>query len=125
MASWYLKAALQGTLSVLPFSRTTNYLFQRYVSKALRPTQITFENKLRTFKAHMANYRFALNDPQALPEGVLEIGTGWLPFVPIAFALAGVAHIITVDKVGLTRRNLLRETLDLFLRYAEQGTLQT
>ncbi|HRE49452.1 MAG TPA: class I SAM-dependent methyltransferase, partial [Aggregatilineales bacterium] len=121
----YLKAALQGTLSVLPFSRTTNYLFQRYVSKGLHPTQITLENKLSTFKTHLENYRFALNAPDARPERVLEIGTGWLPFVPIAFALAGVAHIITIDKVGLTRRTLLQETLDLFLHYAEQGTLQT
>jgi len=120
MPSWYLKAAIQGVLSLLPQKQRLNYHLQRNVTKRLRLTDKYFEGKLRVCAQHMDYYKQYCG---ALPEHVIELGTGWMPIVPIAFYLCGVNKITTIDIQSLFRSNLVAETLQHFLTFAERNNL--
>lgn len=120
MPSWYLKASLQGILSRLPNSTSWNYLFQRHVSKGLRLGPKYFETKLAICDRHLQNYRVHRQEPL---QRALELGTGWLPIIPIGLYLCGVDHIISIDIQSLTRRNLTYETISLFVQYANEDKL--
>jgi len=121
MPSWYIKAGIQGLMSFLPRSHALNYIFQRYVSRGLVLKDNYFEDKLKVVTIHLENYRKATN--KTLPQNVLELGTGWLPIVPIALYLCGIEQIYTIDKTGLTYPHLVKETLDHFITYAKDGRL--
>lgn len=123
MPSWLIKASIQGLISILPFSRDINYVFQRNVSKGLRLTESYFEDKLNTCKQHLDHYRTIHQSENALPASVVELGTGWLPIVTIGLALCGIEEVITVDINPLLRPNLINETLGFFIRYHREGRL--
>jgi hypothetical protein len=119
MQKWWLKAGLQGVMSVLPASTRLNYFFQRRVSKGLRLNQRFFDIKLADCKRHLEHYALARGSAAGgLPPTVLELGTGWQPVVPIALYLCGVERVISVDKVGLLRPQLVREVIAFFLNNA-------
>jgi hypothetical protein len=120
MPPWWSKAAIQGTLSVLPRSSDLNYLFQRHVSGGLKPNPRNFEEKLATARGHLERWT---SRRKSLPQTVLELGTGWQPIVPVALALCGIPQVLTIDITPLTRTNLVRETLTLFADYADSGKL--
>src|SRR5262245_56678636 len=119
MPHWLLKAGLQGAISLLPISRQINYLFQRNVSKGLELTEPFFEKKLQVCAQHLNNYPAAKQSTSDIPKNALEIGTGWLPIVPIDLFLCGVDEVITVDVNPLLRVNLIQDTINLFIKYAE------
>lgn len=121
MPSWYLKAAIQGALSLLPQSYRWNYLFQRHVSRGLRLTDAYFEQKLKRCVRHLEYYRV---HRQSEPRRVLELGTGWLPIVPIGLALSTEADILSIDVTSLMRHELVQETLEYFVNYADDGRLK-
>lgn len=125
MPSWYLKAGIQGVLSLLPQSQRWNYIFQRNISKGLRLKDRYFEGKLSTCNQHLDHYRNYAEHPAAdtIPAQVLELGSGWLPIVPIGLYLSGVNQIISVDINPLLRDELVTETLQHFLKYAGEGRL--
>jgi hypothetical protein len=106
MPSWLLKAGIQGVISLLPNSRRVNYLFQHNVSKGLQLSEPYFEEKLKICTQHIANYRSVKQAPSALSKNVLEIGTGWLPIVPIGLFLCGIDDAVL--------ENLLRAEIHLW-----------
>ncbi|GAB1420487.1 hypothetical protein MASR2M15_05850 [Anaerolineales bacterium] len=120
MPSWYLKVAIQGTLSLLPQSHRWNYIFQRLVSKKLQLSAAYFEEKLALCVEHI-NYYDNYNSNS--PSRIVELGTGWLPIVPIGMALMQEAEIISIDLTPLLRDQLVQETLAFFIRYADEGLL--
>ena len=107
MKKWLLKAALQKSISFLPFSRRINYVMQRHVSRGLWLSDDFFREKIRMAKQHLASC-------EKLPENTLEIGTGWHPLVPLAFFLAGVDEVHTADHYPHLSRKTLQESLDFF-----------
>lgn len=113
MARWMLKAAAQGTLSLLPGSHSWNYLLQKYVSRSINLDEAGLRLKLQYARRHLENcFRFPREKTVRL--NVLELGTGWYPVIPIAFYLCGASRIWTVDKQSLLRLTNLRRTLELF-----------
>lgn len=124
MPSWILKASIQGVISLLPYSQRINYLFQRYASKGLKLSEAYFEEKLHVCHQHIDNYQAVKDSDSALPANVLELGTGWLPIIPIALFLCGIDEVISVDVNPLLRLNLIQETVDFFIRYTEEKRLE-
>jgi len=121
MPSWYLKAAIQGCLSVLPQSYRWNYVLQRHVSKNLRLRETYFEKKLSVCTQHMEHYHRYNSEP---PARIVELGTGWLPIIPLGLALLSEeAEIISIDLTPLLRDQLVLETLAFFVQYAKEGRL--
>jgi len=53
-----------------------------------------------------------------LPERVLELGTGWIPAVPLGMALCGVDSVLTIDIQDLKRRRIFGELLALVRSYS-------
>jgi hypothetical protein len=123
MPSWLIKAGIQGTISLLPRSQDMNYLFQRYVSKGLVLKDWYFETKLAIARQHIEHLREFNQSGTELPINVIELGTGWLPIVPIALSLCGIPQIYSVDISPLTRSYLIKETLDYFIQYIEDGRI--
>ena len=120
MPSWYIKASIQGVLSILPQSHRWNYIFQRHISKGLRLSDRYFETKLEICQRHQQNYQTYGVKPL---QKVVELGTGWLPIIPIGFYLCGVEQVTSVDVTPLMQDILIYETLEHFIKYADEGRL--
>lgn len=111
MASWLLKAAVQGAISPLPGRDRLNHLLQRYITGSVTLTDETFERKRAQCRRHLESYR-ALRG--TLPRHVLELGTGWYPIVPIEMIQAGVGRVTTVDVNPLCDLARARAALERF-----------
>src|SRR5262245_48324869 len=105
---WWLKAGVQGTLSLFPQPQRWNRLFQRYVTRSITLQERTFQRKWRQALRHVANWR---SERTALPASALELGTGWHPVVPCGLALLGVPRIHTLDVTSLLCTRTLAETI--------------
>lgn len=122
MARWMLKAAVQGVISLLPGSRSLNYLLQKYITGSLNLDEARFRVKLLCAKRHLENC-FRAQVKQANRFNVLELGTGWYPVIPIAFYLVGASKIWTIDKQSLLRPSNVRRTLGLFVDFIQREDL--
>jgi hypothetical protein len=120
--SWLLKAGAQGAISILPWRRRLNRLFQERVTGNVQLTARRFESKVAQAERHL-RHRSEAKPDSPLPRSALELGTGWHPVVPIALALSGVERIVTVDIDPLTDGDRAREALDLFASYLERDRL--
>jgi hypothetical protein len=108
---WWIKAGIQGTLSLLPQPQRWNRLFQRYVTRSIRLRAQTFQRKWAQALHHHANWRLHRSHP---PRSVLELGTGWHPVVPCGLALLGVEQVYTLDVTNLVCARTLAETFTLY-----------
>lgn len=122
MKKWIQKAAVQKTISYLPFGRSINYLFQKYVTKGVHLTDSYFYDRLEHAKQHLNAYKKYTGN--LVPQTALEIGTGWYPIVPVAFFLTGARHIYSVDIYLLTSKERLETTLRKFETCCNNGQLQ-
>src|SRR5205085_12372256 len=111
MASWLLKAAVQGAISPLPGRDRLNHLLQRYLTGSVTLTDEVFERKRAQCHRHLESYRA---QHAALPRHVLELGTGWYPIVPIGLINAGVERVTTFDVNPLCDPPRARATLERF-----------
>ncbi|MBN2306197.1 MAG: class I SAM-dependent methyltransferase [Anaerolineae bacterium] len=123
MPSWYLKAAVQGTLARMPARRRLNYVMQRHITKNLTLDTDLFEGRLKKCWQHFHNYARATS-VETPPAHVIDLGTGWHPIIPVGLFLCGVSKIWSVDIDPLVYRNLLEEMLIQFVAYAENGRLK-
>lgn len=115
---WWLKAGIQGTLSLLPEPQRWNRLLQRYVTRSIRLRPSTFAAKTRQALGHLAHWR---RDRADLPETALELGTGWHPIVPIGLSLLGVEKIYTLDITSMVSARTLAETLRAYSAWLDEG----
>ena len=111
MASWLLKAAVQGAISPLPGRDRLNHLLQRHITGSVMLTDEMFERKLAQCERHLESYRAQRG---TLPGHVLELGTGWYPIVPIGMIRAGVDRVTTVDVNPLSDLSRSRAALEMF-----------
>src|SRR5436305_15290696 len=111
MASWLLKAAVQGAISSLPARDRLNRLLQERVTGSLTLTDEVFERKLAQCRRHLESYR---TQHGTLPGHVLELGTGWYPIIPIGLSLAGVERVTTMDVSPLCDLARARAVLERF-----------
>jgi hypothetical protein len=123
MPPWLLKAATQGTLSLLPASHRWNFLFQKYVTKSMELPEPWFSRKLQDCHRHLTHYHSQTG--QALPDAVLELGTGWHPIFALAMFVSGVQQIYTVDISALLYAPVVKQVIACFLKFADSGQLAT
>ena len=124
MERWILKTAVQHVISWLPWSHRWNELLQKYVTKGLLLRPADFESKVECCRQHWEHYQTFSRKPKEAPI-VLELGTGWFPIVPVGLYLCGAESVTTYDLVPLVRSAALRQTLEFFCAYDQDGRLQT
>jgi hypothetical protein len=115
MARWVAKAILQGSLSLLPNPENWNYLFQRYVTKSVIPTKRSLVRRLEFCATHLASFQELHHK---LPRSVLELGTGWVPTVPVGLYLCGVDDIYSIDIHDLRKPFILGKMLETFYAFS-------
>lgn len=111
MASWRLKAAVQGAISTVPGRERLNHLLQTHVTGSLTLTEEVFERKLAQSRRHLESYRAQRG---TLPGQVLELGTGWYPIVPLGLIEAGVPRVTTIDVSPLCDLTSARTAIERF-----------
>jgi hypothetical protein len=83
MKVWIAKAAIQKSISLLPFKHNINYLFQRYVTQGVNLTDALMIDKLIHCRNHITH---ASKNGLAFENiSTLEIGTGWYPLCLLVF----------------------------------------
>lgn len=110
---WRIKGLVQGVLSFLPGGERVNDLLQR-VAGGRKDLAAHVADKVRedwlVHMRHLDELRVAIQGRE-----MLEIGTGWLPVLPLGFALAGVGRCHTMD----LKRHMRPEAATLALRMLE------
>lgn len=92
---WRVKALVQGTLSRLPMGESVNDWLQR-LAGGRKDMDQHIRSKVRDdWLVHMENLRSLSFSVQG--RDMMEIGSGWLPVMPLCFALAGVRRCYTLD----------------------------
>jgi len=103
---WYLKALMQRSLSLMPHGCALNFLLQKRFGEL---KEITVADKLeeikKTFIAPVLDRKGTMTDI-----GVVEIGTGWVPILPIALSLLG-ARCKTFDIAEHLKTEVVAGTL--------------
>lgn len=122
MKKWILKAIVQKTISFLPKANKINNLFQKYVTKGFYLTDEYFFDRLEHAQVHLKEYASFTNN--FVPNSCLELGTGWYPVIPIAFYLAGVKNIHTVDISSLIKKEWIKITTAKFIEAYESKKLE-
>lgn len=109
---WTTKARIQNLISKLPsgLSYTAYYGLQR---KFGRLREFEFPRKIRAASEIWSRIEKQGRDPKG---GVFfEVGTGWVPVVPLTFWLMGAERTITVDLNPYVRPKLVEEALQFLV----------
>lgn len=122
MPSWFLKAAIQGGISLLPNPQKFNRLFQQYVTKSLTLRDEYVLEKWSKVDTHLQYY--SEHCGAAPPSSCLELGTGWFPIVPIGLALRGVGSVTTIDTQPLTNAEGARDVAKAYVRLIDAGRIR-
>ena len=123
MARWMLKAAVQGSIALLPRSQLWNYLLQKHITRSIDLNEARLRSKLELYARRHIENSFDCRARGTDRLNVLELGTGWYPILPIAFYLCGASKIWTIDKQPLLRPENVKRTVRLFADIARREDL--
>ena len=118
-----LKAAVQKTISYLPYKTQINYFFQKYVTKGVLLTDDYFELKITHARDHL-QYYYENSDGLFEEKIALELGAGWYPIVPVAMFLSGFETIISLDIANWMNKDKIIQTLEKFIEWENNGRLE-
>ena len=122
MPHWLFKSALQQAISRLPYRQRINHVFQRFVTKSLELGTGMFERSLEHCRTHLQH----LYDqcPEVGEFTVVELGTGWIPTMPVGMYLCGASTVWTMDIDPMLHRRQLRRMMQLLCEYADRDELR-
>ena len=105
---WKLKAKIQNAVSLLPSSASyaTYYWIQRHFGGLRRLNPISrLTSAIKTWKR--------IQEQGVIPSGkvFLEVGTGRVPIVPLAYWLMGAEKTITMDLNPYLKAELVEESI--------------
>jgi ubiquinone/menaquinone biosynthesis C-methylase UbiE len=105
--NWIFKAILQEVLAIVPFGESVNHQLQQ-IRGSNNPTQVDdgVKHGIEIVKLLAEN---GLQNIQG--KKILEVGTGWLPILPVLFSFLGSSKIYTYDHVPHLRFKLVTSTL--------------
>jgi hypothetical protein len=92
---WRIKGVVQGLLSRLPSGEVLNDGLQRLAGGRVdeaRHIDTKFEGDWLVLMRVLRELKFDVRD-----ETLLEVGTGWLPVLPLSFALGGARRVHSFD----------------------------
>ena len=115
MPRWWIKAAIQRGISLLPARTHWNEWFQEHATRSLECTAGRFESHLKKVRTHLEYYRAFTSGSRSGPRRVLELGTGWHAVFAVAMFLAGADEIWTWDIARLLKRHRLQQALNHFV----------
>ncbi|HLS46283.1 MAG TPA: class I SAM-dependent methyltransferase [Ornithinicoccus sp.] len=118
---WWLKAASQGALSLLPGSGRLDDAVRRRRRAFL--TEDYFLSKWTHVKQHLR----AVGNPGGRPlrrTRAIEIGTGWFPIVPLGLAVHG-GDVITIDKGKHLDPQRVRLAMQMLSDLEASGRIET
>jgi hypothetical protein len=119
---WIAKAVTQKAISLLPHPQRVNFLFQDKVTRGTRLTPTYVGQQFDWVAMHVD----ALRRHGGHLEGarVVELGSGWFPFVPLALSMGGADRVTMVDLEDLGRPELLLRTVDEVIAAEADGRLR-
>lgn len=105
---WETKARIQNLVSLLP-SRLSYSVYYGIQRRFGRLRQFEFPRKIRAAVEIWKHIEAQGRNPEG---GVFfEVGTGWVPMVPLTFWLMGASRTVTVDLNPYVRPELMKEGL--------------
>lgn len=107
-------------MAALPNRQFWNGLLQKWITRSTELTPQTFEDKVQECARHLRVFR------SARPAGeftVLELGTGWLPIIPVGLWICGARKIWTLDIEPLLQTGRVLNVLRHYSDYANRGAL--
>ena len=110
---WRIKAHVQGILARLPAGVRVNDLLQTAFggrSNQAEHIELKFRADWLVLMEMLQQHDFDVND-----KVLLEIGTGWLPVLPLCFALAGARQVLSYDM----HRHLLPQSAPTVLHHLQ------
>ena len=119
---WVAKAAVQGTISLLPRSHEINYVFQKHVTKRLPRGPEDFDFHAATAATHLRAVRAHRPDLQVGETSWYEFGAGWDLIGALALWSLGVERQVLVDIRDNLRLELVNHTIEQF--HARRTTIE-
>ena len=120
---WLAKAALQNTISVIPRGVEVNGLLQRYGTRSVVMTPERVVGKLARVGGRHLDHQRRFGARPLAETGVVEIGTGFAPLLPVGLHLAGARAVHTFDIVRLANTARTCEMLTQLVATADSGAL--
>jgi len=120
MAHWVIKAAIHRGISVLPNRQFWNGLLQKWITRSTELTPGAFTEKARECSRHLRVLRSVRPEQDFT---ALELGTGWLPILPVGLWVCGAREVWTFDIDPLLKTERVLGVLRNFSEYAERGAL--
>jgi len=127
MPNWLLKSALQRAISFLPQRQKWNELFQKFGSRSLDIGPGQLQTRLEHTRTHLENFLGVQNQRNAISDGftVLELGTGWYPWIAVGLHLCGAGEVWTIDIDPLLRSERVSQLVRLLCEFDDQKKLPT
>lgn len=124
MPSWYAKAAMQGTLSMLPRRQRLNRVFQKHVTHSLDLSDDYLLGRWERAQAHVEGWR-KYGTSRHPGEGfvAVEVGTGWFPITSVGMILCGAERVRTFDSQPLADRPTVLAAMEAFHRLIRDGAI--
>jgi SAM-dependent methyltransferase len=111
---WRIKGVVQSALSAVPYGVRVNDWLQQSLGN-LRDFSGAVDTRVGDWFVLVENMRELQVDVQGIR--LLEVGTGWMPILPICFSLGGASSCVTVDLNRHMNAKLTFRMLPVLERY--------
>jgi hypothetical protein len=121
---WLAKSALQNAISVLPGSVAVNGVLQRYGTGSVVMTPERVVARLARVGGRHVEHQRRFGEQPLERTTVVEVGTGFVPLLPVGLHLAGVAAVHTYDIARLANTARTVDLLRQIVAAADSGALE-
>ncbi len=121
---WLAKSAVQNVISVLPGSVAVNGVLQRYGTGSVVMTPERVVSRLVRIGGHHVEHQRRFATRPLDQTTVVEVGTGFVPLLPVGLYLAGVAAVHTYDIARLSNAARTADLLQQIVAAADSGALE-
>ena len=121
---WLAKSALQNAISVLPGSVAVNGLLQRYGTGSVVMTPERVVARLVRVGGRHVEHQRRFGEQPLEETTVVEVGTGFVPLLPVGLYLAGAAAVHTYDIARLANTARTADLLRQIVAAADSGALE-
>lgn len=112
---WHWKFAFDGAKALLPFAATLRRLKRQFA-----PYRSTPWNDVLALEHGLAQVRLLRQAGAPLTGTVLELGSGWMPIIPLVFHAAGARSLILTDVARLLDAGTVRSAKGVIAAGAER-----
>jgi hypothetical protein len=121
---WLAKSVLQNAISVLPGSVAVNGVLQRYGTGSVVMTPERVVSRLVRVGGRHVDHQRRFGTRPLDQTTVVEVGTGFVPLLPVGLYLAGAAGVHTYDIVRLSNAARTADLLRQIVTAADSGALE-